>query len=172
MENNKNSLEAILGIFNKLSMQQRMMIGIVVVITLVLLGSVIFVFNEPSYSALYTNLAQEDASKVVEHLTAQKIQYKLEDNGQTIRVPKDKVYEIRLQLAGKGIPSSGIVGYEIFDKTTMGMSEFMQKLNYKRALEGELSRTIMQEDGVAGVRVHIVFPEKSVFREEQKEPTA
>lgn len=172
MENNKGSLEAILSIFNKLSMQQRMMIGIVVVVTLVLLGSVIFVFNEPSYSALYTNLAQEDASKVVEHLTGQKIPYKLEDNGQTIRVPKDKVYEVRLQLAGKGIPSSGIVGYEIFDKTTMGMSEFMQKLNYKRALEGELSRTIMQEDGVAGVRVHIVFPEKSVFREEQKEPTA
>ncbi|MGE5679444.1 MAG: flagellar basal-body MS-ring/collar protein FliF [Bacillota bacterium] len=172
MDTKKGSLEAVFGIFNKLSLQQRMVIGIVVVLTLVLLGFIVFVFNEPSYSALYTNLAPEDASKVVDHLTGQKVPYKLEDNGQTIRVPKDKVYEVRLQLASKGIPSSGIIGYEIFDKTTMGMSEFMQKLNYKRALEGELARTIMQEEGVGGVRVHIVFPEKSVFRDEEKQPTA
>lgn len=133
---------------------------------------VMFIMNEPNYAALYTNLASEDASKVVEHLASQKIPYKIEDNGQTIRVPKDKVYEIRLTLASKGIPSSGIVGYEIFDKTTMGMSEFMQKLNYKRALEGELSRTIMQQNGIAAARVHIVFPARSVFKDEQKEPTA
>ncbi|MDP4173243.1 MAG: flagellar basal-body MS-ring/collar protein FliF [Bacteroidota bacterium] len=172
MDTKKNPFDAIMGIFNKLSLQQRLVIGVVLVLTMVLLGFIVFVFNEPSYSALYTNLAPEDASKVVDHLTSQKVPYKLEDNGQTIRVPKDKVYEIRLQLASKGIPSSGIIGYEIFDKTTMGMSEFMQKLNYKRALEGELSRTIMQEEGVAGVRVHIVFPEKSVFRDEEKQPTA
>lgn len=172
MDTKKNSFEAILGIFNKLSIQQRLTIGVVMVLTLIFLGFIVFMFNEPSYSALYTNLAPEDASKVVENLTSQKILYKLEDNGQTIRVPKEKVYELRLALAGKGIPSSGIIGYEIFDKTTMGMSEFMQKLNYKRALEGELSRTIMQEDGIAAVRVHIVFPQKSVFKEEEKEPTA
>lgn len=172
MDNKKNSVEAVLGIFNKLSLQQRLVIGGVVVLTVVLLGFIVFAFNEPNYSALFTNLAPEDASKVVEHLSGQKIPYKIEDNGQTIRVPKEKVYETRLTLAGKGIPNSGIVGYEIFDKTTMGMSEFMQKLNYKRALEGELARTIMQEEGVEAVRVHIVFPQKSVFKEEEKEPTA
>lgn len=172
MDTKKNAMEAVLGIFNKLSLQQRLMIGIVAVVTVVLLGFILFVFNEPSYSALYTNLAQEDASKVVEVLTAQKVQYKIEDNGTTIRVPKEKVYELRLALAGKGIPSSGIIGYEIFDKNTMGMSEFMQKLNYKRALEGELARTIMQQDEIAGVRVHIVVPQKSVFKDEEKEPTA
>lgn len=172
MEAKKNSFGALLGIFNKLSFQQRIMIGAVIVIALVLMSFILFAFNEPSYGALFTNLAPEDASKVVEQLTSQKIPYKLEDNGQTIRVPKDKVYELRLSLAGKGIPSSGIIGYEIFDKTTMGMSEFMQKLNYKRALEGELSRTIMQGDGIEGVRVHIVVPQKSVFKDEEKEPTA
>lgn len=172
MDTKKNSLEALLGIFGKLSIQQRMIIGVVFVVTLTLLAFIVFVFNEPSYSALYTNLAQEDASKVVEYLSSQKVVYKIEDNGQTIRVPKEKVYEVRLALAGKGIPSSGIVGYEIFDKSTMGMSDFMQKLNYKRALEGELARTILQQENVQGARVHIVVPQKSVFKEEEKAPTA
>lgn len=170
--NNTNPLTAVLNIFNKLSMQQKFMLGGIVIVTLVLLGVTLFFLNEPSYSTLYTGLAQEDASKVVESLTAQKIPYKLEDNGQTIKVQKEKVYETRLSLASKGIPSTGIIGYEIFDKTTMGMSEFMQKLNYKRAIEGELARTIMQQEGVEGVRVHIVIPQKAVFKEEEKPPTA
>jgi flagellar M-ring protein FliF len=153
-------------------MQQKFMLGGIVIITLILLGVTIFFLNEPSYTTLYTGLAQEDASKVVEHLTSQKIPYKLEDNGQTIKVQKEKVYETRLSLASKGIPSTGIIGYEIFDKTTMGMSEFMQKLNYKRAIEGELARTIMQQEGVEGVRVHIVIPQKAVFKEEEKPTTA
>jgi flagellar M-ring protein FliF len=172
VEQKNTYLQNIFQIFNKLSIQQRLLIGGVFIVSLFLFVLVIFFLNEPDYQALYTNLAQEDASKVVEYLNTQKIPYKIEDNGQTIRVPKDKVYETRLELAGKGIPNSGIVGYEIFDKTTMGMSEFMQKLNYKRALEGELSRTINQQNGIEAARVHIVFPAKSVFKEEQKEPTA
>lgn len=172
MENNKGSIEAVFGIFNKLSVQQKLVIGIFVVVTMVLIGFIIFVFNEPSFSTLYTNIAQEDASQVIDYLNSQKIAYKIEDNGQTIKVPNEKVYETRLALAGKGIPSSGIIGYEIFDKTTVGMSEFMQKLNFKRALEGELARTIMQLEEVGEARVHIVFPQKSIFKEEEKEPTA
>lgn len=172
MEQNKNYFTNILEIFNKLSMQQRMLIGGIVILTVALLIFVFFFLNEPGYSVLYSNLAPEDASKVVEHLNSSKIPFKLEDNGQTIKVPKEKVYETRLALAGKGIPSSGIVGYEIFDKNTMGMSDFMQKLNYKRALEGELARTIMQQSGIENARVHIVVPTKAVFKDEQKEPTA
>lgn len=169
---NTNPLNAVLNIFNKLSMQQKFMLGGIVAITFILLGVTLFFLNEPSYSTLYSGLAQEDASKVIEHLTAQKIPYKIEDNGQTIKVQKEKVYETRLSLASKGIPSTGVIGYEIFDKTTMGMSEFMQKLNFKRAIEGELARTIMQQEGVEGVRVHIVIPQKAVFKEEEKPPTA
>ncbi|QQS35475.1 MAG: flagellar M-ring protein FliF [Ignavibacteriales bacterium] len=169
---NKNPLEALLGIFNKISLQQKLLIGIASIIAVVLLISALVFLNEPSYSVLYSNLSQEDASKVLEVLNTQKIPYKIEDNGSSIKVPKDKVYETRLVLAGKGIPNSGIIGYEIFDKTTMGMSEFMQKLNYKRALEGELARTIMQQDGIQGARVHIVFPAKTVFKDDEKLPTA
>lgn len=165
-------MNEILSIFNKLSFQQKLLIGGGIIITVVLIG-VSFVFlNEPSYSTLYTGLHEEDASKVIEQLTASKIPYKIEDAGRTIKVAQEKVYETRLTLAGKGIPGSGVVGYEIFDKSTMGMSEFMQKLNFKRALEGELSKTISQQDGVEGVRVHIVIPQKSIFKDEDKQPTA
>ncbi len=172
MEQKKNYLSTMFEIFNKLSVQQRLLIGGLVVITVLLLVFVLFVFNEPNYSTLYTKLSQEDAAKVVEYLNAQKIPYKVEDNDQTIKVPKDKVYEARLVLAGKGVPSTGIIGYEIFDKNTMGMSDFLQKLNFKRALEGEISRTIMQQTGIEGARVQIVMPARSVFKDEQKEPTA
>ena len=169
---NKNPLSDLLGIFNKLSPTQRIIIGAVTLSTVILLGIFVNFLNEPTLSVLYSNLNSEDASSVIDYLSNQKITYKIDDNGNTIKVPSDVVYETRLALAGKGIPNAGIVGYEVFDNGTMGMSEFMQKLNYKRALEGELSRTIMQQDGVEGARVHIVIPNKSIFKNEEKSPTA
>lgn len=168
---NTNPLQSLFGILNKLNPKQKFMLGGGIVLTLGLLSILLFFLNEPNYSSLYSGLAQEDASKVVEYLTTQKVLYKIDDNGQTIKVPREKVYELRLALAGKGIPSSGVIGYEIFDKSTMGMSEFMQKLNYKRALEGELARTIQQQEGVIGARVHIVIPQKTIFKEEEKFPS-
>ncbi len=163
---------AFLEVFNKLSIQQKIMIGASAVVGFILLGFVLFVFNEPSYTTLYSKLTEEDASAVVQELASKKIPYKITDGGTTIKVPKDKVYEVRFSMASKGIPNSGVMGYEIFDKNTMGMSEFMQKLNYKRALEGELAKTIMTLSGIENARVHIVIPEKSVFKDEEKEPTA
>jgi len=167
-----NPIAAVLNIFNKLTLQQKFVLGGAVGATVLLLGILLVFMNQPSYTALYSNLSQEDASKVIDQLNAQKITYQITDNGATIKVPKDKVYEERITLAGKGIPSSGVVGYEIFDKTTMGMSDFMQKLDYKRALEGELAKSIMEIDDVEGARVHIVVPQKSVFKDEQKPTTA
>src|SRR3989339_1273949 len=169
---NNNFLDQIMGVFNKLTIQQRLIIGGATVGTFALIIVLIFFLNEPVYTTLYTNLAEEDASKVIEELTAQKIPFVIEENGKAIKVPKEKVYETRLTLAGKGIPNSGIIGYEIFDKSTMGMSEFMQKLNYKRALEGELAKTIMGQDGVEAAKVLIVLPPKSIFKDEEKLPTA
>jgi flagellar M-ring protein FliF len=169
---NSNPLQALFGILNKLNPKQKFMLGGGVIFTIGLLSVLLFFLNEPNYTSLYSGLSQEDASKVVEYLAGQKVLYKIEDNGQTIKVPHDKVYELRLALAGKGIPSSGVIGYEIFDKTTMGMSEFLQKLNYKRALEGELARTIQQQEEVVAARVHIVIPQKTIFKEEEKFPSA
>ena len=172
MENNNSSMSAFYGIFNKLSIQQRMMLGGIVVVTLILLGVLFSVFNQPSFSTLYTNLSQPDASAVVKELESKKVPYKITNGGSTIKVEKSQVYKLRLDLAGKGLPTSGNVGYELFDKNTMGMSEFMQKLTYKRALEGELARTIMTEKGISDAKIHLVFPEKSVFKDQQKNPSA
>lgn len=171
MNENNKTMGAMFGIFNKLSAQQRILIGGIAVVMIVVLGFVFMLVNEPNYSPLYSNLASEDASKVMDFLNAQKIPYKI-DNSQNITIPEDKIYETRIALAGKGIPSTGMIGYEIFDQSTMGMSEFMQKLNFKRALEGEIAKTIIQLKGVESARVNIVFPEKSIFKNEQKDPTA
>ena len=162
----------IFGVFNKLAPQQKMMISGIAIVTVILLGVLVSFLNEPNYSTVYTNLGQEDAARVLEHLNSKKTPYKIEDGGSTIKVSAEVVLETRLELASKGIPNSGIIGYEIFDKSTMGMSDFMQKLSYKRALEGELSRTIIQQNGVEAARVHIVTPEKSIFKNEQNDATA
>jgi flagellar M-ring protein FliF len=170
--NNSSAIGNLFGIFNKLNAQQRMLMGAIVVVTFVLIGFVLFMFNQTTYSTLYSHLEAEDAAEIVDFLKSQKIPYQLANDGATIKVPREKLYDVRLMLAGKGIPNSGIIGYEIFDKSNIGMSDFMQKLNYKRALEGELARTISEERGVKSARVQIVIPEKSVFKNEQKPPTA
>ncbi len=172
MAENKSPLPDMLGIFNKLSIQQRMVITAIIVVTFILVGFVLYLFNQTNYATLYSNLESEDASEIVDYLNSQKIEFQLTDNGTTIQVPQEKVYEIRLMLAGRGIPNSGVIGYEIFDNNNLGMSDFMQKLNYKRALEGELSKTISEGQGIKSARVQIVIPEKSVFKDEQKEATA
>lgn len=169
---NDKPINAAFGIFNKLSLRQKFVLGGAAALTAVIFVTLILFLNEPNYAPLFTNLSQEDASKVLEGLNSQKIPYQIEDNGQTIKVPQEKLHETRLTLAAKGIPSSGSIGYELFDNSTMGMSEFMQKLNYKRALEGELARTISKQDGIEGARVHIVLPPKAVFKDEEKQPTA
>ncbi|MCS7052160.1 MAG: flagellar basal-body MS-ring/collar protein FliF [Ignavibacterium sp.] len=168
----KASADSIRNFINSLTIKQKIVIGVSVVTTFVLIILLISIFNQPSYGVLFADLSQQDASKVIEYLSSQKIPYQIEDNGSVIKVPRDKIYETRIELAGKGLPSSGTIGYELFDKTTMGMSDFMQKLNYKRALEGELARTIMGQEGIEGARVHLVFPEKSIFKDEQIPPTA
>lgn len=162
----------ILGIFNKLAPQQKIILGAAALGSIVLIIVLFGLLNQPTYTTLYTNIHEEDAARIVEELNTNKTPYKLDNGGTTIQVPAEMVHQTRLDMASKGIPSSGLVGYEIFDKSTLGMSEFIQRLNFKRALEGELSRTIIQQEGIESARVHIVVPEKSVFKAEQEETTA
>src|SRR3990172_1002715 len=128
--------------------------------------------GRPDYQILYSNLSQEDAGAIVARLKGQKVPYKIEGNGSVILAPAKDVYEERLQLAGDGLPQGGGVGFEIFDRTNLGMTEFVQKLNYQRALQGELTRTINQMAEVEQARVHIVTPEKSAFIKQEKPATA
>ncbi len=168
----ENFVSELTKVYSKLSSVQKILIGGVTITSVILLIVLFSLLDTPSFSTLYTNLNPADANKVVQDLKAKKIPYKLEAGGTTIKVPQNNVYSLRLNFAAKGIPNSGIVGYEIFDKSTIGMSEFMQKLNYRRALEGELCRTIMEQDGIEAARVHIVFPKKAIFKEDEVKPTA
>jgi flagellar M-ring protein FliF len=128
--------------------------------------------SRPDYEVLFSGLSAEDAGPIVEELAEAGVRYEVAKSGSTILVESSRVGEMRLRVAGKGLTGKGTVGYEIFDKTNLGMTEFLQQVNYRRALEGELTRTIMSLEEVEKARVHLAMPEKSVFRREEKKPTA
>ena len=132
---------------------------------------IIVLGNRTDYSVLYSDLSSSDASTVLERLKQQKIPYRVVA-GNTLMVPADMVSEIRLDLAGQGIPQGGSTGFEIFDQNNLGMSEYLQKLNYRRALQGELARTIGHFSEVKYARVHIVVPERPLFAEKENPPSA
>jgi flagellar M-ring protein FliF len=119
--------------------------------------------NTPNYGVLFSDMDSESASSVISKLKEQKVPYAIDDGGKTIRVPTTRVDELRLELAGQGMPGSGHVGFEIFDKTAFGVTDFLEHVNYRRALEGELARTISTISEVAGARVHIAMPQPSLF---------
>lgn len=129
--------------------------------------------QKADYLVLYSNLSENDAGRIAQELKDKRIPYQLGSAG-TILVASDKVYDVRLQLAAQGLPQGGGVGFEIFDNTSFTTSEFVQKLNYRRAMEGELARTIRTMSGVQQSRVHLVMPDKSVFafQESRTEPSA
>jgi flagellar M-ring protein FliF len=121
--------------------------------------------RESAFRPLYTTLAPEDASVVIQKLKEGATDYRISNNGATISVPEDKVAELRLELAGAGVPKSGRIGFEIFDKTNFGMTDFAEHINYRRAVEGELERSVVAIAEVEQARVHISFPQESVFSE-------
>ncbi len=123
--------------------------------------------QEPDYQLLYANLSQEDAAAIVDNLKSKKIPYELSNQGRSIRVHADIVHEVRLQMASEGLPEGTEVGLEIFEKTALGMTDFIQKLNFQRALQGELVRTIKSLDSIATARVHLVIPKETLFIREK-----
>ena len=121
---------------------------------------------------LFSNLAPEDAAEIVTKLKENQIPYKLTMDGKGVLIPYEKIYETRLQLASEGLPRGTGIGFEVFDDAKLGMTEFVQNVNYQRALQGELSRTINTLMEVESSRVHIVMPAKSLFIEEEEPATA
>jgi flagellar M-ring protein FliF len=146
------------------------------VVTTLLLGFFIFIIfrvSAPVYVPLYTDLAFDDSSAIIDQLEAQGIPYELKNNGTSIFIPKDNVLRLRMQLAEEGLPSGGSVGYELFDEAdALGTTNFVQNINHIRALEGELARTIRTIGRVQAARVHLVLPERELFRRDNQDPTA
>ena len=134
--------------------------------------SLLWMSREADQAVLYAHLTMDDAAAMASKLKELGVPYRLEGDGTTILVPASMVHDMRLRLATEGLPRGGGAGFELFDQRNFGMTEFMQKLNYRRALQGELARTISQLDAVHSARVHIVLPEKSLFLDQQDKPTA
>jgi flagellar M-ring protein FliF len=166
------SLKKILQPVLALPPARRWVVVAVAALSILFFSLLIVVANKTDYRPLFTNLTSEDAGEIIKKLKEQKIPHQIGADGKSVMVPSDKVYELRLSLASEGLPQGGGVGFEIFDRKNFGMTEFVQKLNYQRALQGELSRTISQLSGVEQARVHLVIPEKSIFKESEKPPTA
>ncbi len=137
-------------------------------------GFAVFVWwaSRPVFDSVFANLGEADAASVVDYLQNEKIPYRLEHGGRAVLVPADRVHDVRLALAQAGLPQGSGVGFEIFDKQKLGMTDFLQRLNYTRALQGELARTIAQIAGVSAARVHLALPERSLFADEKRRPSA
>lgn len=144
----------------------------VLVISIVLFAVLIIQSRIADHQLLYANLTETDAASVVNWLKGQRVPYTLKNGGKNIWIPADRIYETRLDLASNGLPSGGGVGYEVFDNQSFALTDYVQKVNYTRALQGELARTITSLDPVETTRVHLAIPEKRLFKNQQKNATA
>ncbi|WP_456388184.1 flagellar basal-body MS-ring/collar protein FliF [Desulfolithobacter sp.] len=144
----------------------------VVLVSVALFAIIIIQARTADYQLLFANINETDAASVVEWLKANNVPYRLKNGGTSIWVPVDKVHETRLSLAAAGLPEGTGVGFEIFDKQSFALTDFVQKVNYTRALQGELSRTIASLGPVENARVHLALPQKRLFKNQQKPATA
>ncbi len=151
-----------------LTMRQRIAIGVMALLVAGGVTGFVKWKHERDFKPLFTGMAPEDAAAIVQKLKEGGVDYRLGDNGTSVLVPDAKVNEVRLEMAGEGLPKTGRIGFELFDKTNLGITDFTEHVNYRRALEGELERSIKALNEVETARVHITFPKDSVFLDSQE----
>jgi flagellar M-ring protein FliF len=152
--------------------RQLLVAGLVLGALSMILGVGYFLFVRTEYAVLYTGLRSADASAIVAELDDKGVAYKLKDGGGTILVPVEEADAVRLAIVRSDASLKGSTGFELFNKSDMGLTDFAQKINYQRAVQGELTRTIMMMDGIDNARVHLAIPERSLFRGTRSEPKA
>lgn len=163
----KNFSQSLLDLWKQLGLNQRVSLGVAALAVIGGLIAVVLWSRRPDYQLLYARLSEKDAAAIIGQLQTQNIPHVVSAGGTAVQVPSDQVYKLRMDLAAKGLPSGDGVGFEIFDKGQFGLSDFVQRTNYLRALQGELARTIMQLQGVRAARVMIVQPENRLLLTEQ-----
>ena len=171
-EGPKNGFQVLITRIQEWPMPRKLALLAVTLISVGLFAFIIIQARTADYQLLYANLDEGDAASIVEWLKGNNTPYKLTNNGKNIRVPADAVHEVRLQLASAGLPRGGGIGFEIFDKQSFALTDFVQKVNFTRALQGELGRTIASLNPVRSARVHLALPEKRLFKNQQKPATA
>ncbi|HHW65689.1 MAG TPA: flagellar M-ring protein FliF [Rhodocyclaceae bacterium] len=157
---------------NALSPRQKIAGGAAVALAIALLVGVLMWNRAPEYAVLFSNLDERDGGQIIAALAQQNVPYRMSANGTAILVPQAQVHETRLRLAADGLPKGGLAGFELMDGQKLGISQFNEQVNYQRALEGELSRTVQAIDAVASARVHLAMPKQTAFLRDDQRPTA
>src|SRR5580704_4954991 len=161
-------MDQIIKLIAGLSLKQK---GYIVLAALLTVGGIVGFTrwkHESDFRPLFTAMAPEDAAGVVQKLRETAVEYRLSENGSAVLVAPDKLAESRLALAAVGLPKTGRIGFELFDKSNFGATEFVEHINYQRALEGELERSVMSLAEVEEARVHLTLPKESVFLDQQQ----
>ncbi|WP_164113136.1 flagellar basal-body MS-ring/collar protein FliF [Serratia marcescens] len=168
-ESRDNGLQAI---WNRLRANPKIPLLVAASAAIAIVVALLLWVKSPDYRVLYSNLNDRDGGAIVTQLTQMNIPYRFAENGAALLIPAEKVHETRLRLAQQGLPKGGAVGFELLDQEKFGISQFSEQINYQRALEGELSRTIESLGPVQNARVHLALPKPSLFVREQKSSSA
>ncbi|MHB9099898.1 MAG: flagellar basal-body MS-ring/collar protein FliF [Sulfuricella sp.] len=168
----QQSLFARLREFNRLSGGQKIGLMLALAAAIALISGAWMWSQTPDYRVLYSNLSDRDGGAIINSLQQMNVPYKMAEGGGAILVASGQVYDVRLRLASQGLPKGSVVGFELMENQKLGTSQFLEQVNYQRALEGELTRSIQSLSAVQGARVHLAIPRPSVFTREQKNPSA
>lgn len=171
-DNKIHRITDIKAFFDRLRDNPRIIFLITAAAAISIVIALLFWMREPDYRILYSNISEQDGGAIVTQLTQMQVPYRFAGQSGAIMIPEDRVYEVRLKLAQLGLPKGGTVGFELMDQERFGISQFNEQVNYQRALEGELARTIETLGPVQRARVHLAIPKPSLFIREQKAPTA
>ena len=164
--------EELSTLWKKLNKKIQLLIIVLTVLMSLAFAYLIFSGSSVNYQPLYADLSTSDSAAIVARLDENNVDYKLGGEGNTILVPESEIYKLRLDLAAAGLPDQGIVGFEIFDESDFGTTEFERRVNYYRALGGELGRSIQSISGISYSRVQITPPQESLFLAEERSATA
>lgn len=165
-------MNGIANLWTNLSVNNRILFVLLTIGSLVAVTATYQWAMQSQYTVLYTNLAPEESGEIIDKLSGMGIDYRFSAGGTALMVPASDAQEARVRLASDGFPRGGIMGYEIFDQSNLGMTDFLQKVNFRRALEGEIAKSIMSLSEVVAARVHLVIPEQRLFAKDQNTPTA
>ncbi|QHM73229.1 flagellar basal-body MS-ring/collar protein FliF [Mixta intestinalis] len=170
--NKINASSNLMSALERIRANPRFLFVILAAAAISIVIALFFWAKSPDYRTLYSNISDEDGGAIVAQLAQMNVPYRFQEHGGAIMVPADRVYEARLKLAQQGLPRGGQVGFELLDQEKFGLSQFNEQINYQRALEGELARTIEKLGPVRQARVHLAMPKQTLFVREQKSPSA
>ncbi|MDP2808802.1 MAG: flagellar basal-body MS-ring/collar protein FliF [Rhodocyclaceae bacterium] len=172
MATGEQTLPLTFGAFNRLGAAQKMGAMMAVAMAIALLVGGWLWAMEPPYGVVFANLSERDGGQIIAALEQQNVPHRVSEGGSAILVPAGQVHDVRLRLASQGLPKGGLVGFEVMETQKLGISQFAEQINYQRALEGELARSIQSLAAVKGARVHLAIPKQTAFLRDDQKPTA